>query len=82
MVQEIRARLDLAGFKHVKIFVSGGIDVEKIKILKDAGADAFGVGSFISRACPIDMTMDIKEVAGKPVAKEDVYPVLLKTTVW
>ncbi|NLW24979.1 MAG: nicotinate phosphoribosyltransferase [Clostridia bacterium] len=78
LVQEIRARLDLAGFKHVKIFVSGGIDVEKIKILKDAGADAFGVGSFISRACPIDMTMDIKEVAGKPVAKRGRIPGIIE----
>ena len=28
-----------------------------------------GVGSYISGAPPIDMTMDIKEVNGKPTAK-------------
>ena len=31
LVKEVRARLDLAGFKHVKIFVSGGLDPERIK---------------------------------------------------
>lgn len=42
--------------------------------LVEAGVDAFGVGSFISRAPAIDMTMDIKEVEGKPVAKRGRIP--------
>ncbi|WAM31032.1 nicotinate phosphoribosyltransferase [Caldicellulosiruptor naganoensis] len=74
LVYEVRRRLDLEGFSHVKIFVSGGLYPEKIKILSEAGADAFGVGSYISGAPPIDMTMDIKEVDGKPIAKRGRIP--------
>ncbi len=74
LVREVRARLDQEGFEHVKIFVSGGLDPDRIRLLKDAGADAFGVGSYISRARPIDMTMDIKEVAGRPIAKRGRIP--------
>ena len=74
LVYEVRKRLDLEGFSHVKIFVSGGLYPEKIKALSEAGADAFGVGSYISSAPPIDMTMDIKEVDGKPVAKRGRIP--------
>jgi nicotinate phosphoribosyltransferase len=41
LVREVRARLDQQGFDFVKIFVSGGLSPEKIRILSDAGADAF-----------------------------------------
>jgi len=74
LVREVRARLDQAGFRHVKIFVSGGLTPEKIIKLVEAGADSFGVGSFISGAPPIDMTMDIKEVNKKPLAKRGRIP--------
>lgn len=74
LVKEIRARLDLAGYPHVKIFVSGGLDPDRIRILKEMGADAFGVGSFISGAPAIDMTMDLKEVNGKAIAKRGRIP--------
>lgn len=74
LVKEIRARLDMGGHNHVQIFVSGGLDPERIKTLKEAGADAFGVGSYISGARAIDMTMDIKEIEGKPVAKRGRIP--------
>lgn len=74
LVREIRARLDLAGFSQVKIFASGGLNEERIPRLSEAGVDAFGVGSFISRAPAIDMTMDIKEVEGKPMAKRGRIP--------
>lgn len=74
LIKEIRARLDQKGFSHVKIFVSGGLSLERIELLKEAGADAFGVGSYISAASPIDMTMDIKEVAGEPIAKRGRIP--------
>jgi len=49
-------------------------DYGKIKALKEAGADSFGVGSYISGASAIDMTMDIKEVNDKPVAKRGRLP--------
>jgi len=74
LVRETRFRLDAAGYKHVKIFVSGGLNPEKIRNLKEAGADAFGVGSYIAAAPPIDMTMDLKEVNGKPIAKRGRLP--------
>ena len=74
LVREIRARLDQAGFNKVKIFASGGLYPEKIQLLKDAGVDAFGAGSFISAAPPIDMTMDLKEVNFNPIAKRGRIP--------
>lgn len=74
LVREVRARLDAAGYQHVRIFVSGGLDPEKIALLAEAGADAFGVGSFISAAAPVDMTMDLKEIHGRPVAKRGRIP--------
>ncbi|HHY17950.1 MAG TPA: nicotinate phosphoribosyltransferase [Firmicutes bacterium] len=74
LVKEMRARLDMAGFKHVKLFVSGGLTPERMTQLASVGADAFGVGSYISAARPIDMTMDIKEIEGTPVAKRGRIP--------
>ncbi len=74
LVREVRARLDLAGFSHVKIFVSGGLNPERMRKLREAGADAFGVGHYISSAGPIDMTMDIKAIEGRPVAKRGRIP--------
>jgi nicotinate phosphoribosyltransferase len=76
LVKEVRARLDLAGFNQVKIFVSGGLDPERITYFFDNGApvDGFGVGSYISGARPIDFTADLHEIAGKPIAKRGRIP--------
>jgi nicotinate phosphoribosyltransferase len=74
LVKEIRARLDQKGFNHVKIFVSGGLNPERVRILSEAGADAFGVGSYISGARPIDMTLDLKEINGQPLTKRGRIP--------
>jgi nicotinate phosphoribosyltransferase len=76
LVKEVRARLDLAGFGKVGIFVSGGFDPERIKHFIESGApvDGFGVGSYISGASPIDFTADLHEVAGRPVAKRGRIP--------
>jgi nicotinate phosphoribosyltransferase len=80
LVKEVRARLDLAGYNWVKIFVSGGLDVERIKLFIGAGApvDGFGVGSFISGARPIDFTADIHEIDGRPIAKRGRIPGVTK----
>ncbi len=80
LVREIRARLDQANCQHVKIFVSGGLTPERIRLLSEAGADSFGVGSYISGAAAIDMTMDIKEINGKPVAKRGRIPGVTPTS--
>jgi len=68
IVLEVRWELDLMGYRHVKIVVSGGLDEESVAELKDV-ADAFGVGSSISNAPAVDFAMDIVEVEGKPIAK-------------
>ena len=77
LIKEMRAKLDINGYTWVKIFVSGGLYPEKIEKLKAAGADSFGVGSYISGAPAIDMTMDIKEVNGKAIAKRGRIPGLV-----
>jgi nicotinate phosphoribosyltransferase len=76
LVKEVRARLDMAGFNKVKIFVSGGISMERIRLFIESGApvDAFGVGSYISGARPIDFTADLHEIEGKPIAKRGRIP--------
>lgn len=76
LVKETRARLDLAGYKEVKIFVSGGVNPERISYFLENGApvDAFGVGSYISGAKPIDFTADLHQIEGKPVAKRGRIP--------
>jgi nicotinate phosphoribosyltransferase len=74
LVREVRARLDQAGFRNVKLFASGGVNEERMPALIEAGIDAFGVGSFISRAPALDMTMDLKEIEGKPIAKRGRIP--------
>jgi len=76
LVKEVRARLDLAGHPKVRIVVSGGLDVDRIGVFKEAGApvDSFAVGSYISKASPIDFTGDLKEIDGRPVAKRGRIP--------
>jgi nicotinate phosphoribosyltransferase len=81
LVHEIRARLDLEGFQHVKIVVSGGLNPDRIRYFKEAGApvDSYAVGSYISGATPIDFTCDIKEIDGKPIAKRGRIPGLTES---
>ncbi len=76
LVKEVRAWLDLEGFKEVKIVVSGGLDPERIRYFIDEGApvDIFAVGSYISDARPIDFTADLHEVEGRPIAKRGRMP--------
>ncbi len=76
LVLEVRARLDQAGFDHVRIIVSGGLNPDRIRFFKDSGApvDSFAVGSHISGAHPIDFTGDIKEIDGEPIAKRGRIP--------
>ncbi len=68
IVEEIRWELDIRGKKDVKIFVSGGIGIKEILELKDI-VDAFGVGTSIAGAKPVDFSLDIVEKEGKFVAK-------------
>ena len=72
IVEEVRWELDLRGGEKVKIIVSGGVDEEEIKELRDI-VDGFGVGTAITAAPIIDFNAKIVEVeeAGtlKPRAK-------------
>src|SRR6188474_3959464 len=76
LVTEIRARLDQAGFHHVTITVSGGLNPDRIGYFKEAGApvDSFAAGSYISGATPIDFPGDIKEIDGTSIAKRGRIP--------
>ncbi|HQG61770.1 MAG TPA: nicotinate phosphoribosyltransferase [Methanofastidiosum sp.] len=67
IIQEVRWELDIRGYKDVKIFLSGGLDEDSFKSIKDA--DAFGVGTSVSNAKTIDFALDIVEVDGKPFTK-------------
>jgi len=69
ILKEIRWELDLRGFNHVKLFVSGGLNEKKIRQLNQV-ADAFGVGTWISNAPVVDFALDIVEIDKKPVAKK------------
>ncbi|MBI5097036.1 MAG: nicotinate phosphoribosyltransferase [Nitrospirae bacterium] len=68
ILEEVRWELDIRGYRHVKLFVSGGLDEDKIVELNPL-VDAYGVGTSISSARVIDFAMDIIEVEGKPLAK-------------
>ncbi len=68
LVREVRWELDLRGFRHVKVFVSGGIGEEEIRELRGL-VDGFGVGSAIARAPHVDFALDLVEVDGRPLAK-------------
>jgi len=68
ILEEIRWELDLRGYKHVKLFVSGGIREEDIPQLNPV-VEAYGIGTSISNAPVVDYAMDIMEVEGKPLAK-------------
>jgi nicotinate phosphoribosyltransferase len=76
LVLEVRARLDQAGYGHVRIIVSGGLGPERVRYFKSAGApvDSYAVGSYISGATPIDFTGDLKEIDGRPIAKRGRIP--------
>ena len=71
LVWKVRAALDAAGFEQVKIVVSGGFTVDKIRGVRERTAcpvDAYGVGSSLIRGSN-DFTADIVLTDGKPSAK-------------
>ncbi|HSK86384.1 MAG TPA: nicotinate phosphoribosyltransferase [Rubrobacter sp.] len=68
LMREVRWELDRNGFERVKIFASGGIDVEYILHLNPA-CDAYGVGGAIADAPMIDYSLDIVEVDGEDRSK-------------
>ena len=72
LVHNVREALDAEGFDHVKIVVSGGFTVEKIRRFEETGVpvDAYGVGSSLFRDHGnYDFTADVVLVDGKPCGK-------------
>ena len=74
LVREIRWRLDIAGYKDVQVIATGGLTPERIKMMNDAGASVYGVGSYITHGTSRDMTMDLKMIDGRPIAKRGRLP--------
>jgi nicotinate phosphoribosyltransferase len=70
LVWNVRRALDAEGFKHVRIVVSGGFDVEKIRHFEESGVpvDGYGVGSSLFQG-RFDFTADVVLLGGKPCAK-------------
>ncbi|MDG6934397.1 MAG: nicotinate phosphoribosyltransferase [Nitrososphaerota archaeon] len=64
IIEEVRWELNLRGGKHVKIFVSGGLDESDVRELQDV-VSGFGVGTSVSNAPSIDFNMKMVEVEGK-----------------
>jgi len=70
LVLKVRDALDRDGFERVKIVVSGGFTVEKIREFEERGVpvDSYGVGSSLIRGSN-DFTADVVLTDGRPSAK-------------
>jgi nicotinate phosphoribosyltransferase len=68
IVREVRWELDAHGFERVRIFVSGGLDEDRIRELEPV-VDAFGVGTWIAGGPVVDFSLDIVEIDGEPRSK-------------
>jgi nicotinate phosphoribosyltransferase len=70
LVLKVREALDRDGFERVKIVVSGGFTVEKIRAFEERGVpvDSYGVGSSLIRG-ENDFTGDVVMTDGRPSAK-------------
>lgn len=70
LVWNVRNALDAEGFNHVRIVVSGGFSVDKIRHFEELGVpvDSYGVGSSLFRD-RFDFTADVVLLDGRPLAK-------------
>jgi len=70
LVWNVRNALDAEGFGDVKIVVSGGVDLDRIRAFEEEGApvDAFGIGSSAHEG-RWDFSGDVVQLDGKPQAK-------------
>jgi len=74
LAREVRRILDKAGLREVKIFVSGGLDEEKIAemVKNEVPVEAFGVGTKmgVSADAPyLDLAYKLVEYEGRPCMK-------------
>lgn len=70
LVWKARREFNEAGFRDLKIMVSGGFDRDKIELFEklQVPVDAYGVGSSLLKE-KVDFTADVVLVEGQPVAK-------------
>ncbi|HET9514702.1 MAG TPA: nicotinate phosphoribosyltransferase [Gemmatimonadales bacterium] len=70
LVWNVRTALDRAGYPNVRIIVSGGFNVEKIREFERQGVpvDAYGVGSSLFQG-RFDFTADVVQHEGRSCAK-------------
>jgi nicotinate phosphoribosyltransferase len=70
LVLKVREALDAAGYGRLRIVVSGGFTVEKIRSFEERGVpvDAYGVGSSLIRGSN-DFTADVVMTDGEPSGK-------------
>jgi len=70
LVRRVRDALDADGFERVKIVVSGGFTLEKIRAFEEDGVpvDAYGIGSSLIRGSN-DFTGDVVLTDGRPSGK-------------
>ena len=70
LVCNVRTALDAEGFTQVKIVVSGGFSVDKIRLFEEQGVpvDAYGIGSSLFQG-RFDFTADVVMLNGAPCGK-------------
>jgi nicotinate phosphoribosyltransferase len=70
LVRRVRAALDENGYRHVRIVVSGGFTVDRIREFESKGVpvDSYGIGSSLLRGSN-DYTADVVLLEGEPCAK-------------
>ena len=66
IIKKLDGSSDIRGYKDVKIFLSGGLDENSFKSIKDA--DAFGVELF-QMPKQLIMLSTLLEIDGKPFTK-------------
>jgi nicotinate phosphoribosyltransferase len=73
IIQEVRWELDSKGFKDVEIIASGGLDENSIRELMGSGVSGFGVGTSISNAPTLDISMDLVCKDGSSISKKGKF---------
>lgn len=68
LLREVRWELDLRGYSHVNLFLSGGLDEHSIPRYNHLAA-GYGVGTALSGAPPVNLAMDIVQIEGEPITK-------------
>ncbi|MCL1984077.1 MAG: nicotinate phosphoribosyltransferase [Methanomassiliicoccaceae archaeon] len=73
IIQEVRWELDSKGYKDVEIIASGGLDENSIRDLMGSGVSGFGVGTSISNAPTLDISMDLVCKNGSSISKKGKF---------